>query len=253
MWLKFWAYERIVRGLGLVSLTTTMRKETGFRGPHEWLSGTRVIRVIHLRRPRPTQRLQALANSRVAADASAVPLKPLDRVGPYLVQGAIRWESEQKIVLGQDSTLERPVWIVLREPLALPPSLPRRSLNRQSRPRWIGGGDYQGGRWDAFTAPSGFPLAELVRAEGLPWGDVLPMIRQLAAELQAARNDGTMPRQLTIEQVWVQPDGHVQLIDFLDEADNDKKPHSPEPISTRLVGGGIRRLREFLDCFGRRA
>ena len=50
MWLTFWAYERIVRGLGLLTLTTTMRKKTGFRGPHEWLSGTRVVRVIGYRR-----------------------------------------------------------------------------------------------------------------------------------------------------------------------------------------------------------
>jgi eukaryotic-like serine/threonine-protein kinase len=239
MWLRFWVYERIVRGLGLVALTTTMRKKTGFRGPHEWLSGTRVVRVIRYRLPRPTHRLQELANSRVATGASTVPLEPLERVGPYVVRSAIRWEPGQRIVLGQDSTLERPVWIVLGEPLAQAPSLARRALNRQCRPRWIGGGDHKGGRWDAFTAPSGFPLAELVNAEGLPWGDVLPMIRQLAAELQAAWNDGTLPRQLTIEQIWIQPDGQVQLIDFLDETDEtdyDTKSGSPGPVSTQPAG-----------------
>jgi eukaryotic-like serine/threonine-protein kinase len=208
-----------------------MRKKTGFRGPHEWLSGTRVVRVIQFVRPRPTHRLQALANSRVATDPSATPPEPLHRVGPYVVRGTIRWEPEQKIVLGQDSTLERPVWIVLREPLAQPPA--RRSLNRPSRPRWIGGGDHKDGRWDAFTAPSGFPLAELVKAEGLPWGDVLPMIRFLAAELQAARNDGTLPCRLTTEQVWIQPDGSVQLIDFLDDTASDTRSDPAVPVSTQ--------------------
>lgn len=238
MLIKFWALEWIIRGLGLVALTTTMRRKTGFRGPHEWLSGTRVVRVIEFRRPRPTHRLQALANSRLAAGASTIPPEPLDRVGPYVVRNAIRWEPGQKIVLGQDSTLGRPVWIVLREPPARTPSLARRSLNRQSRPRWIGGGDHKGGRWDAFTAPSGFPLAELARAEGLPWGDVLPMIRQLADELQDARNDGTLPRRLAIEQVWIQPDGNVQLIDFLDEAETDTKPDSPASVRTQTAGNG---------------
>jgi hypothetical protein len=235
IWLTFWAYERILRGLGLVALTTTMRKRTGFRGPHEWLSGTRVVRVIPYRRRQPTHRLQALANSREAAGASTVPLQPVDRVGPYTVQGAIRWEPGQKIVLGQDSTLERPVWIVLREPLAKAPSPARRSLNRQDRPRWIGGGDHKGQRWDAFTAPSGFPLAELVGAEGLPWGDVLPMIRQLAEELQAALNEGTLPRRLTLDQVWLQPDGHVQLIDFLDGTGDDNQPDLPPPDSNQFA------------------
>jgi hypothetical protein len=215
MRLTFWAYERIVRGLGLLALITTMRRSTAFRGPHEWLSGTRVVRVNRYRRHRPTFRLLAPASSRVTPSASTNVLEPIDRVGPYKVQGAIRWEPGQKIVLGEDSTLERPVWIVLRESLAQAPSLSRRSLNRQSRPRWIGGGEHNIGRWDAFTAPTGCPLAELVRAESLPWSDVLPLIRQLAAELQAALNDDTLPRALTLDQVWIQPDGSVQLIDVL--------------------------------------
>ncbi len=238
MFLKFWAYEQIARGLGHLALTTTMRKQTGFRGPHEWLSGTRVVRVIQFRRPRPTYRLQALASSRVATGAAATPPEPLHRVGPYVVQGTIRWEPEQKIVLGQDSTLERPVWIVLREPSAQPPLPARRSLSRQSRPRWIGGGDHAGGRWDAFTAPSGCPLAELVKTEGLPWGDVLPMIRQLAAELQAARDDRTLPRRLNTEQLWIQPDGSVQLIDFLDDTARDTGPDPARSVSTRPEGIG---------------
>ena len=59
--------------------------------------------------------------------------------------------------------------------------------------------------------------------EGLPWSDVLPLIRQLAAELQAARDDGTLPHGLTVEQVWVQPDGSVQLIDLFQRSENRTK------------------------------
>jgi eukaryotic-like serine/threonine-protein kinase len=247
MFLKFWAYERIVRGLGLVALISTMRQKTGFRGPHEWLSGTRVVRVIRFRRPRPTRRLQAMTDSRLASEASAPPPQTLGHVGPYEVRDTLRWEPEQKILLGQDSTLERPVWIVVREPEAKPPSPARRSLNRQSRPRWIGGGDDEG-RWDAFTAPSGFPLAELVKAEGLPWRDVLPMVRQLAEELQAARDDGTLPRRLSTEQIWIQPDGGVQLIDFLDETDNDPAvPASRQPAADETAASTQESLTADLD------
>ncbi len=238
MFFKHWAFDRIIRGLGLIALISTMRRRSGFRGPHEWLSGTRVVRFIPLRRTRPTYWLQALAGSSVATASSATRPMPLERVGPYVVQGAIRWEPTLKIVLGQDSTLERPVWIILREAFAQPPSPARRSLSRQCRQRWIGGGDSPDGRWDAFTAPAGVPLADLVKAEGLPWGDVLPMIQQLAEELLAARNEGTLPRRLTIEQVWVQPDGGVQLIDFLDGTNRLPETDSPAADSIQPPSGG---------------
>ncbi len=223
-----WAYDHVIRVLSLVAVTTTMRRKSGFRGPHEWLSGTRVVRVIPWRRLRPTSRLQTLASSRVAAESTATIEKPIDRIGPYVVQRAIRWDPGLKILLGQDSTLERPVWIVLHEGPGEPPSPARSSLSRESRPRWICGGESPEGRWDAFTTPSGLPLAEIVEGEGLPWGDVLPMIRQLTAELEAARTEGTLPHRLTIDQVWVQPDGGVQLIDFLDATADAASSDSPE-------------------------
>ena len=221
--IRFWVYDRVIRGLGLLALFTTMRKASGFRGPHEWLSGTRVVQVVPSRRPRPTYRLQALAGSQVGSEVSGAAPRLLDRVGPYVVHGTIRWEPQEKILLGEDSTLKRPVWIVLGEPETEPPEPARRSLSRQSRPRWIGGGDCEQGRWDAFTAPAGVPLADLVSTEGLPWSDVLPLIRQLAAELRAARDDGTLPHGLTVEQVWVQPDGSVQLIDLFQRSENRTK------------------------------
>jgi hypothetical protein len=60
-------------------------------------------------------------------------------------------------------------------------------------------------------------LAELVKAEALPWRDVLHLIQDLAEELQAARDDGTLPRWLSPDQVWIQADGSIQLVDSPEE------------------------------------
>ena len=58
----------------------------------------------------------------------------------------------------------------------------------------------------------------MVKAEGLPWRDVLPILRELAEELRAALDDGTLPRRLSLEQLWVQAEGGVQLVDLLEES-----------------------------------
>jgi hypothetical protein len=224
--IRFWAFDRLVQGMGLLALAATMREKSGFRGPHEWLSGTRVVRAPGRRRPLTARRLRSPADSRLALDAPSPAPERLRRVGPYIIRGVIGWEQDRRILLGQDSTLERPVWIVFRDHLAPPPPTARRILNRRTRPRWIGGGDETDGRWDAFTAPSGIPLAGLFKAEGLPWRDVLHMMRDLAEELQAARDDGTLPRRLSPEQVWIQADGGIQLVDALEGA--GEQPSSPE-------------------------
>jgi hypothetical protein len=240
MFLSFLIYDRLIRSLGLLALVSTMREKSGFRGPHEWLSGTRVVREARRRRARPTWWLQAMTDSRLASTASTPVPERLHHVGPYAVRGAVRWEPGHRILLGQDSTLQRPVWIVVRDSQAPPPPLARRALNRRSRPRWIGGGVEVSGRWDAFTAPSGFPLSDLVKGGGLSWRDALPLLRELAEELEIARHDGTLPRLLSPAQIWIEPDGGVQLIDMLDELPEEDlaQPEQPSdvPASSHPVG-----------------
>src|SRR5207244_9642454 len=74
--------------------------------------------------------------------------------------------------------------------------------------------EFDGRRWDAFVAPAGGPLRQLVSPrEPLAWADARPILEQTARELTAAQADGTLPAILTLDQVWVQPDGRVQLLD----------------------------------------
>src|SRR5262249_2630701 len=68
--------------------------------------------------------------------------------------------------------------------------------------------------WDAFQAPAGCPLPDLIAGEGqLTWPETQPLLEQLAAEVGAACQERTLPVPLTPAQVWVQPSGRVQLLD----------------------------------------
>ncbi|MDR3622384.1 MAG: protein kinase [Paludisphaera borealis] len=228
----YWVGLILVKVLGMLALLATMRRRSGFRGPHEWLSGTRVVQVVRGRRSRSLMRRSRIAARKSAQTARQPLLGEVAQVGPYRVHGAVLSAPQGKVLLGQDSTLDRQVWILLRPPTASPPGPPRRALNRLTRPRWIGGGDQPEGRWDAFTAPSGLPLGELVQTGGLPWADVLSLLTDLAEEVEAARGDGTFPPRLSVEHVWIQDDGRVQIIDPLDwddapdrEAAAEAAPH----------------------------
>ncbi len=203
----------IVRGLGFVAVASTMRAKNGYRGVHELLSDTRVVRLAHgsrLRAPRG-RKLPARADRARSLITKAAGVQ--DTVGPFKVRGAVRWEADRRVLLGEDSSLGRSVWIVFRPRGSAAPPQTRRDLGRAARPRWLAGGEQAEGRWDAYVAPSGCTLAELAGAEGLAWADARPILFELAEELARATADGTLPEALSVDQVWVQPDGTVQLAD----------------------------------------
>ncbi|WP_165225753.1 protein kinase domain-containing protein [Aquisphaera insulae] len=234
MVLEYFASNVVIRAAGLLALVSTMRQGSGLRGPHEWLSGTRVVGGVRQVRPRPTRRFQSLAASGVSAGAASAGASTRS-IGPYAIRQVIEAEGSHKILVGHDASLGRDVWIVVREPGGPAVSAARRALNRRGRLRWIGGGEDASGRWDAFTAPSGTPLEDMVSGEGLPWRDVLPILLELSEELQVGCDEGSLPRRLSPRQVWIGPDGGVQLAEILDD-----------PAPTPEAGGEEQRAMAFL-------
>ena len=112
MIVKFWAYGRLIQCLGALALIATMRRKSGFRGPHEWLSGTRVVQSIRRRTPRPPRRLHSLMDSRLVLESTTQAPEPLQQLGSYVIRGVVTQNEDGKVLLGQDSSLDRPVWIV---------------------------------------------------------------------------------------------------------------------------------------------
>ena len=206
----------IAEVVGLVLLAVPMRGSAERLGLHDLIARTRVVGL-----PKGEHRRGAGARRAIGRDRGSVsrPIGVMQAVGPYKVRGAVRWEPNRRVVAGEDSTLGREAWIVIRPKGSPAPEPARREVARATRPRWLGGGEQHEGRWDAYVAPAGCPIADLAGPEGLPWHDARPILEDLADELAASCAEGTLPPGLTPDQVWVQPDGRAILVDPLAIAD----------------------------------
>src|SRR5439155_24517860 len=93
-----------------------------------------------------------------------------------------------------------------------PPGRPGRLWSLGAGTTSVGGVRH---RWTAYVAPTGAPLADVVdRGHPVRWPEARPILEQVATDLAAAQKDGTLPTHLALDQLWVQPDGRPQLLDF---------------------------------------
>jgi hypothetical protein len=211
-----------------VAWLVSMHRDAGYRGWHERLSGTRTVRLPWQWLRRPARR--------------AVPTRPFEldltrpeglpqRLGPYRIRGALRWTATERTLVGEDESLGRTVWLWLR-PAAEPPlDAARRAINRTTRIRWAGCGVSGDWQWDAFLAPAGCPLPVLVAdGHGLGWPVARPILEDLTDELAASCAEGTLPQTLTVDQVWVDARGRVQLLGTPLQAGSAGVGGRPEPV-----------------------
>jgi eukaryotic-like serine/threonine-protein kinase len=233
---------------GLAMLAVPMRATEGRRGLHDLASGTRVVSLPSIEHRRAAGPRRAIGRDRGSVSR---PVGVMQAVGPYKVRGAVRWESNRRVVSGEDSTLGREAWIVIRPKGSPAPDPARREVARATRPRWLAGGEQHEGRWDAYVAPAGCPIVDLAGPEGLPWHDARPILEDLADELAAASAEGTLPPGLTVDQVWVQPDGRAILVDPLAIVDAPAGPSGRDDeralallrrVAALALEGGRRRL-----------
>ncbi len=221
------------------ALFLTARAKNGYRGVHELLSGTAVVLL-------PTSLRRRVGTRRRAArgDEPHRLLRPEglpDEIGPYRVAGALAWEGDRRVLLGEDVGLGRTVWIVLRPLNSDAVGETRREVGRLARPRWLGAGEIPGWTWDAFVAPGGQPLPELVARRGrLAWHEARGVLEDLASELVAACDDGTLPDALSPERVWIQPDGRLFLIDGLIDPRSGSAPPTEDDDPERRALGLLR-------------
>jgi hypothetical protein len=192
--------------LGL--LVCTMRKRNSYRGLHEFLSGTRTYRL----RWTQVRKRCALETPEFHLDVEYTAGLP-EQVGPYLIRGALRLTLQDQTLLGYDAQLSRAVWIWMRP--ASEPALDeaRRAVNRMAQIRWLSCGTLANWQWDAFLAPTGCPLPDLVRGRRrLSWSELRPILEDLAEEFRASCAEGPLPPSLATDQVWVASDSRVQLV-----------------------------------------
>jgi hypothetical protein len=222
-------YPLEILGIGL--MLCTMRRRNGWRCLHEFASGTRVVQLPERHRRR------ALGPRSLVNDVTRPQGLP-EQVGPFAVRGALRWRENQRVLLGEDRGLGRQVLLWLRPASEPSVTAERRECRRVTRLRWLAAGQQDDWQWDAFLAPAGRPLADLVAAWGrLSWAEARPILQPLAEELGAAAGDGTLPDHLAVDQVWVQPGGGAQLVEvpLAGEEPQARDGSSPAPQPLDLL------------------
>ena len=206
----------------LALMFCTVRRRNGFAAVQDLATKTRVVSRAALEM-RPV--------------LSAVETPPLDvaakpAVGPYHVLEALETCDDRQWLLGYDLRLLRKVWL-RTVPSGTPPvAVPLRNIGRVGRLRWLTGKRSAEESWDAFEGVSGKPLLKLLPTRQ-PWSQVRFWLYDLARELSAAEKDGTVPRVLSLDRVWITGDGRAKLLDFPAPGAGDAPAAPPLPESGR--------------------
>jgi len=207
-------------------LFLSARRRNGYAGLHELVTGTRVVlRAAHAARP-------ALS----VAEERPPNTDTLPRIGPYHVLDTLAQANDEALFLAFDTQLLRSVWIRRSTPGIEPVNPTLRQLGRPGRLRWLNGRRDPAEAWDAYAALTGEPLLSLIAAKP-GWGQIRFWLLDLAEELRAAEQDGSLPATLTLERVWITADGQAKLLDFpvpgTDERDRD--PSGPTTAQAFLL------------------
>lgn len=217
-----------------VGLSVQLWRGGGFRGLHDRASGCHVVQ-----RPFPTRRLRLrIPDSTPLEPPLPQPEVPLPRVVGRLYQVRGRLAAElpagEQLWLGHDEVLRRNavLWLWPADSARSLPPAP----TRPTRLRRLGNGSIEWSntnyKWVAYAAPQSGPLLEVVDPRRpLRWADARPLLEQLTDELLKAQTEGNLPTPLSLRQVWVEPAGRLQLLDF----PLSRASHPPAPTPFHLL------------------
>jgi uncharacterized RDD family membrane protein YckC len=228
----------------MLTLLSSMRSRNGYRGLHELLSGTRVVR--------PQRKIEKGRRTVPMIAPVMAPVPPAS-FGGYQVRGNLGHSAGAVVLQGVDVALERPVWLRVGDGCDAGWRARRISVTRRTRPVWLQTGESDGRRWDAYEAVPGAPLAVAVsEADGkaVSWDQGRGILLELAAELAAAVDDGTLPPVLEIEQVWIEPGGRIKLLDAPLDLEHREPPTHPMPDMADAARA-VQLLRQTADLYVR--
>ncbi len=209
------ALASVAVGLGLM-LFQLWPKGGWYRGVHDYASGCRTAQ-----RPRPAHRVRLVSRFPNPLDRPQPTADPLPgSIGGFGVKGKLcDLPDGGEVWAAEDRGLARRVLVRVLPPNTDDPLGAADPVTRPTRLRAVGHGTlaWQGAErgWVAYVAPAGAPLVDVVDpARPLAWADARPLLEQLADELAAAQEDGSAVTKPAVEQVWVEPGGRLQLLDF---------------------------------------
>jgi len=187
-----------------VLMFCTARRRNGWRGLHDFASGTLTLPVTP---PFVRTRLQTPPPEKPAEQDTALPTM----LGDYSVEGVVGRTPVGRMLKARDTTLERSVWIHWCEADRACVDETRRTLARHAKLRWLGAVHSGSGTADVFESPGGTSLTELVASRGrIDW----PMAqRLLVALIDEMKASGANPSGWAVEQIWVDRNWDLRLLD----------------------------------------
>ncbi|OWK45642.1 protein kinase domain-containing protein [Fimbriiglobus ruber] len=225
-----WVLALLGAAVAVAALLLQFRRTAqGWRGVHDFASGCRVVQ-----RPRPAHRVRLASRFPNPLDrVQPSPVKLPEVVGGFGVKGKIcALPDGGEVWAGVDKALGRRVLVRVFPPGRDDPVNWDAPVTRPTRLRAVGHGTvaWNGTEraWVGYVAPAGAPLADVIDPRGpLSWADARLILEQLVNELADAAGDGSGVYRPAVEQVWVEPGGRVQILDF------------PLPVGAARVPGAL--------------
>jgi uncharacterized RDD family membrane protein YckC len=209
-----------------VIMFATARQQNGWAGFHDLISKTRVTTRISTTARRTTAILETPETAGFFAEGAE------KRFGPYIAGTNAGETIHGSAVIAFDPILRRRIWI---HPVAAgtpPIGSERRDVGRTGRLFWLMGrrsATGNGENWDAFEAPDGKAFLNR-KAEVTDWGTLKLWLIDLANELGASSDDGSLPK-LALDRVWIRNDGRLVLLDFPAPGTESPSSESLSPVA----------------------
>ena len=205
----------------------------GYRGLHDLASGCRVVQ-----RPLPVPRMRLLSRFPNPLDlVQPSPVRLPVSVGGFEIAGKLcELPDGGEVWLAEDKSLGRRVLVRVYPAGHENPVGGESPVTRPTRLRVVGHGtipwNSQVRAWVGYVAPAGVPLVDVVNPHRpLDWANTRPLLEQLAAELIVAEDDGNTVWRPVVEQVWVEPNGRLQVLDFPIPTGSRGNELTPLPMS----------------------
>ena len=230
--------SQVIEWSVLFALIFSARKENGYRAFHDWLTGTRIVRLSG-----------NLESKLLDRSPVTVPVAPQESqsVGQYELLGCYQTGNHGiSSSLGLDHKLDRPVWLFqgFKED---PITEERRHLTRPSRLRIIDESQDEKGFWYSSESVPGVPLIHAIKTGDCPWTSICPLFRDIAYELALSEENQIIPDNMSVSNFWMDHTGRIRILDHsLIAVGQDSNGKSASNSSSRLA---VNALIELLDSY----
>ncbi len=189
-------------------IMSTARKSNGYRGLHDFLTRTRVVRLSGALESTRPRNIPVTVPISVESSQYSIP-----GIESLQVLGKFSADDSPAVLLAKDSSLERDVWV---STVAEPDSVDHHQLGRlrSTQIRELAYRDDGQTKRLVTEALQGAPLLEyLERTRPMSWASLLPVVQDVALELIAQEKEGWPSTAFSCDRIWINQLGQVKFLD----------------------------------------